>query len=167
LRSLVLIDALAFPGALPPWARLLRASWPVTFALAPLLALSKTSALMFLRLAVRVICRHPEAIPPSALAAYADNLHRLRLRAMIQTLRAVVPAEFMEIADHLRAIEVPTLIVWGRQDPLLPLASHGRVLHRAISCSELLVIDDCGHIPHEEWPDPVLEKIGDFLMRSA
>jgi len=60
-------------------------------------------------------------------------------------------------------IQAPTLIIWGRQDALLPLES-GERLHRDIQNSTLKVIDQCGHIPQEERPEITVSEIATFLQ---
>jgi pimeloyl-ACP methyl ester carboxylesterase len=52
------------------------------------------------------------------------------------------------IADVLT---VPTVIIWGREDPWIPLAS-GEALHDALPNAEWHIIDDAGHLPMEEQP---------------
>jgi len=49
----------------------------------------------------------------------------------------------------LGAIKQPTLIVWGKQDGLLPLADAER-FDKEIPNSELVVFDRCGHAPQIE-----------------
>ena len=59
-----------------------------------------------------------------------------------------------------RSIDVPTLIVHGRQDPI-PVASSDEcasALH-----AKLVVIDQCGHVPYVEQPDTLFGAIEDFL----
>ncbi len=52
----------------------------------------------------------------------------------------------------LKRVSVPTLIVWGTEDKIIPVDS-GRRLHEAIPGSQLEVIPGCGHLPHVEKPD--------------
>ena len=52
---------------------------------------------------------------------------------------------------RLRRIKAPTLIVWGKQDRLVPLA-HGEAYRDAIRGAELKVLDRCGHTPMIERP---------------
>ena len=52
------------------------------------------------------------------------------------------------IGDILR---VPTLIIWGRDDPWIPLAS-GEALRDALPGADWQIIDDAGHLPMEEQP---------------
>lgn len=50
---------------------------------------------------------------------------------------------------RLKAVTVPTLIVWGRQDGLTPLAL-GEQFKKDIPNAQLVVIDKCGHVPQVE-----------------
>ena len=51
--------------------------------------------------------------------------------------------------NRLASIKQPTLIVWGREDGLTPLAM-GERFKKEIAGSELFVIDKCGHVPQIE-----------------
>jgi len=56
--------------------------------------------------------------------------------------------------DVVKTIKQPTLIVWGREDGLVPL-SEGERFHKDIAGSTLIVFDQCGHVPN-------IEKAGEF-----
>ncbi|MDT4953692.1 MAG: hypothetical protein QOJ02_1830 [Acidobacteriota bacterium] len=56
--------------------------------------------------------------------------------------------------NRLAVIKQPTLIIWGREDGLLPLAD-GQRFQKEISNSQLIVFDQCGHVPQ-------IEKAADF-----
>ena len=62
----------------------------------------------------------------------------------------------------LARVNIPTRIVWGRQDRLVPLEC-GQLYHQAIPGSELVVIDDCGHLPQVEKPQEFVKVALDFL----
>lgn len=66
---------------------------------------------------------------------------------------------------RLRRIKLPTLIVWGKQDGLVPLR-HGEVYHQAIADSQFRVIDRCGHAPQFERPAEFVAIVEEFLTRS-
>jgi pimeloyl-ACP methyl ester carboxylesterase len=53
--------------------------------------------------------------------------------------------------SKLGAIKHPTLIVWGREDGLTPLAM-GQRFNKEIAGSQLFVIEKCGHVPQLEKP---------------
>ncbi|MGH9882367.1 MAG: alpha/beta fold hydrolase, partial [Pyrinomonadaceae bacterium] len=55
------------------------------------------------------------------------------------------------IDDRVKTIKQPTLIVWGREDGLTPLAD-GERFKRDIPNSTLLIFDQCGHVPNFEKP---------------
>lgn len=62
----------------------------------------------------------------------------------------------------LSRIKIPTRIVWGRQDRLVPLEC-GELYQQAIPGSELVVVDNCGHQPHIEKPDEFIKLALDFM----
>jgi pimeloyl-ACP methyl ester carboxylesterase len=69
-------------------------------------------------------------------------------------------------ADHdLRAaapsIAAPTLIVWGRKDPVIPLSA-GQEIERLIPGSRLTVLDT-GHVPHTSDPERFSRELLAFL----
>lgn len=68
-----------------------------------------------------------------------------------------------DIAQNLRAVDCPVLIVHGRQDPI-PLASSERVA-RALG-AQLVVLADCGHVPYVERPEELFPAIGRFLAAN-
>jgi 2-hydroxy-6-oxonona-2,4-dienedioate hydrolase len=53
------------------------------------------------------------------------------------------------VDGRLGALKAPTLIVWGREDALTPLAI-GRALNADIKGSQLTVLEGCGHVPQLE-----------------
>ena len=61
-----------------------------------------------------------------------------------------------------RLKELPTLIVWGRQDAIVPLSA-GEVYHEAIEGSRLAVLEDCGHRPEIEKSAEFIELVHRFL----
>jgi pimeloyl-ACP methyl ester carboxylesterase len=84
----------------------------------------------------------------------AANTHR----AIIRTVRRW-DAERIERDAHL--IEQPTLLIWGDNDPDIPLR-HGRRLNREIEGSRLIVFRNCGHLPQEEYPLGFTEVVSEF-----
>src|SRR5262249_10922814 len=56
-----------------------------------------------------------------------------------------------DIRHRLEEIEVPTLIVWGRNDRLVPVPA-ALSYKRRIDHAELVIFDQCGHCPQIERP---------------
>ena len=64
----------------------------------------------------------------------------------------------------LKALTMPTLILWGGRDRLIPL-EFGQRFARDIAGSRLVVFDDLGHVPHEEDPARTVAVVKTFLGR--
>jgi pimeloyl-ACP methyl ester carboxylesterase len=76
-------------------------------------------------------------------------------QAFLHTLRAVIDPSGQRVSANDRlylSSMMPTLIVWGRQDPLIP-AHHGETACRAMPGSQLEIFDGVGHFP--QLDDPV------------
>lgn len=67
-----------------------------------------------------------------------------------------------KLVRRLHRITAPTLLVWGSEDGLVPVA-HGHRLAELIPDSRLEVIDGAGHLPHVESTDRFLELARPFL----
>jgi 2-hydroxy-6-oxonona-2,4-dienedioate hydrolase len=70
------------------------------------------------------------------------------------------------VDGKLGGIKVPTLIIWGRQDALVPLAA-GQLLSTEIAGSQLVILDNCGHIPQFECAAPFNGTLLKFLNGAA
>ena len=66
------------------------------------------------------------------------------------------------LRDHLKDIQIPTMIVWGQNDKIIPVSS-GDYLHRTIAGSQLVVVPECGHAPGMEKPAVYLNAVVPFL----
>jgi pimeloyl-ACP methyl ester carboxylesterase len=79
-------------------------------------------------------------------------------RAIIRTVRRW-DADRIHREAHL--ITQPTLLLWGDNDAEVPLRN-GQHLHDAIKDARLIIFRDCGHLPHEEFPQMFIEVVSDF-----
>ena len=78
------------------------------------------------------------------------------------TSKFVWPVPDKGLAKRLHRIEVPTLVVWGKQDALIS-SVYAAEFRRRIAGSRVEVIDQCGHIPQMEQLDQTLALVRDFL----
>jgi pimeloyl-ACP methyl ester carboxylesterase len=77
------------------------------------------------------------------------------------------PAIGMErLDDRLGSIKVPTLVVWGKQDKLLPIAS-GERYAAGITGAKLVSFDKCGHVPPIEKTEEFVAAVMGFLGGGA
>jgi pimeloyl-ACP methyl ester carboxylesterase len=128
------------------------------------------------RLYVRTVALRPGTVRRSLLGSFHDDsqvtpelvkayFDRLRIEGVGEAYYGLTaprrtPSERVE----LDKIDVPTLVVWGAQDEVVSLAS-GRRATAKLPRSELVVIEECGHLPMEEKPEELLRAALPFLER--
>jgi pimeloyl-ACP methyl ester carboxylesterase len=82
-----------------------------------------------------------------------------RVRSFV---RAATGLSRSQVRARLADIRMPTLILWGERDRILPVR-HGRALAGGIAGSKLHVFPRCGHCPQIEKPDEFCEVVEGFL----
>lgn len=65
------------------------------------------------------------------------------------------------IVERLPQITQPTLVIWGREDPLLPV-KHAETARR-IPNVQIQILERCGHYPQREQPAAFDKAVADFL----
>ncbi len=66
------------------------------------------------------------------------------------------------LLDELPRLQIPTLIVWGIEDRVLPCWQAQDALTR-LKKGSLELIPNCGHLPHVEQPERFVSILGAFL----
>ncbi len=85
-------------------------------------------------------------------------------KAMTLAARNIYPQDISDFIKFYPLITIPTLILWGEKDKLIPL-SFGNQLQKVIHNATLIIINDCGHVPNEEKPDLTAQHINEFLLK--
>ncbi len=99
---------------------------------------------------------------------YAMLADRGSRRAFIHTLRSVVDYEGQRVSalDRIEAAaQIPSLIVWGEHDRIVP-ASQGRRVHELVPDTYLSIFRRAGHFPHRDDPARFVRVIDEFLARE-
>lgn len=161
IGRLVLIDCAAYPQPLPLFMGLLR----VPFLGWGMLHLFPRRFMV--RFALTRIFRNKRAVTPERIARYASSYaQKGAAYAIVTTGRQLASAAAGSLIAGYGAVDVPTLIIWGKEDPLTDIRC-GIRLHREILGSRLAVIAGCGHNPHEERPAETFAAISKFLDQPA
>ncbi len=66
------------------------------------------------------------------------------------------------LADRLSEISVPTLVISGDDDQIVPV-ENSRQLAEDIPGAELVILENCGHLPQEECPEAFMQAVDNFL----
>lgn len=67
---------------------------------------------------------------------------------------------------ELRKLKLPTLIIWGAEDRIIPLDDADK-FHDCLVNSKLVVFPECGHSPQEEMPEETAAAVAEFLNDAA
>lgn len=114
---------------------------------------------------------------PLALGRDADELVRVfdglpsgpARKSFTRTLRSVVDwrGQLVTMLDRCYlADEMPTLLVWGDRDGVIPVA-HGHLAHAAMPASRLEVFAGAGHFPHHAEPERFVALLRAFVDETA
>ncbi|MEV4038328.1 alpha/beta fold hydrolase [Streptomyces umbrinus] len=95
------------------------------------------------------------------LATMAEENLKVPARVWQETMRGLLEAD---LAATLRGILVPTLVLWGDADSVLPRADQQRILD-AIHGSALVVYEGAGHLLYWEEPERVVQDVVAFAAR--
>ncbi|MGH2943985.1 MAG: alpha/beta fold hydrolase [Solirubrobacteraceae bacterium] len=109
----------------------------------------------------------------SDMAAMAGGFASLQdieaRRAFVHTARSVIDVggQRIDATDRLYLAEaVPTLILWGDRDPIIP-ARHGIRAHERMPGSRLRIFDGAGHYPHHDDAAGFATAITEFVDATA
>ena len=168
LRGLVLISAAGYPQPLPGHVPLL-AGKPGALLLNPALhrlAVAGGLVRRFVRATYARILqdrsRIPERLVDRAVEYFAVPGTPFSYR---MTVRNLIPPDIDTFTDRYAGMPLPALIVWGRQDRIVPALNALR-LEADLPAAKLHVFDDCGHAPQLEYPEETAAVIRDWIGSS-
>jgi pimeloyl-ACP methyl ester carboxylesterase len=136
----------------------------MTRAVAPLALRYQERALRRPRLRNRMVRQlffRPRELPRELIWEIVQGgMHAPGLVAAIRGLAGY------DILDRLDDVEIPTLVVWGRNDLIVP-ASDGIEYARRIDGAQLEIFERCGHLPMAEHPVRFNRLLGRFLAEDG
>ena len=157
LKSVVVLAGPGYLQELPLIARVFRRP------LAGPLFVSLYAPKAWVRLGLRAAYHDQRLVDREHVARYAPCYQdRDARRALVQTCRQLVPPDCDEISAWYQRLRLPMLLLWGRQDRIVPLAQ-GERLEQAVPGARLVVLEECGHNPQEEKPAQTFAVIDRFV----
>lgn len=156
VAALILVDAGGY--AFTPQ------SVPLGFRLARLPLLGSIGQYVLPHSLIERSVRNVYGDPSKVSEALVDRYFELTLR---EGNRAALAARFAQMepgkyADRIAELRLPTLILWGGKDRLIP-PENGQAFARDIPGSRLVGFTGLGHVPQEEDPAATLKPVLEFL----
>jgi pimeloyl-ACP methyl ester carboxylesterase len=108
---------------------------------------------------------HPSADVQGVAEGFESFRDADARRAFVHTARSVIdPAgQRVDASDRLYlAAHVPSLIVWGDRDRMIPVA-HGHEAHQNMPNSRLEIFEGAGHFPFNDDPERFISVLLDFI----
>jgi pimeloyl-ACP methyl ester carboxylesterase len=93
-------------------------------------------------------------------AVWVLNNHFTNREGNIKNMLALARSHQFPDSSFIAKVQCPTLIIWGKQDAVIPV-SHAERFHRDIKSSRVIIYDPCGHVSMLERSDDVTR---DFLQ---
>ncbi len=157
LQRLVLLAGAAYRQPLPPFVALAR--HPRLSAL----ALRVLGPELVIAQALRAMVFDPSGITRDQIHGYAAPVRDPgAFGALCATALQILPPDLDRLTSRYGEIDVPALLLWGRQDRAVPLWV-GHRLAGALPRGTLRVLERCGHMLAEEQPAESLEALRTFL----
>jgi pimeloyl-ACP methyl ester carboxylesterase len=157
VRALVLVGAMVYSGyptsEIPPWIRPMLPRRLMSLLLRAIIRRTHDSI-------VRSFWHDKTKVTPAILEAYRATLKQEGWHAAMWEL--ILATHKLRLAEHLQKIQVPVLVVTGDHDHAVPTEQSIR-LSRELPQARLVVVPNCGHLPHEEQPGAFLDATGAFL----
>jgi pimeloyl-ACP methyl ester carboxylesterase len=137
---------------------------PLGFRVAALPLVNRITEHLLPRALVAASVRSVYGDPSRVTEPLVDRYFELTLRegnrrALSQRVRQL---EAGEHAERLKALTLPTLVLWGGRDRLVP-ASTAQRFASDIRGAQVVVFDELGHVPHEEDPVRTVQPVLAFL----
>ena len=149
VKALVLVSPVASVERVRRWA----------LSLSTLVRMPKPFAYVFAPTVARVL--GGRQLPPEGRAEIVREARRLSPLELLRRLKDVLDADYMEALEQLR---VPTLIIQGGRDTLVPLA-YARDVARRIPGARLEVLREASHLPYMSHAQAFNAFVGDFLSQ--
>ena len=154
--KLILVDAGGYPAH--------STSIPLGFRIARMPGINQMLSHTLPRFLIASGMRNVFGDPSKVTELMVDRAYEITLR---EGNRQAMVARFNQprrtsLAAHIPEIKVPTLIIWGSRDRLIPPDDAER-FHQDIAGSTLAIFDGLGHAPEEEDPVRTVAAVKQFL----
>ncbi len=154
VNKLILVDASGYPMDDEH-------SWIFTLARTPLLnqIMKKFTPRFFISNNLKQVYNNDKKIKEEIIIRYHEMALRTGNR---QAFIDRAKTEYNDLSAKIKNIQTPTLILWGAHDTWVPV-SHAHKFKEDLPHSEIVILENSGHIPMEENPQESLQAVLDFI----
>ena len=161
LKRLILVASAAYKQRMPLFVALAKYRRLASTALRIL------GTQFVIRHVLKSIVFDPSEVSDDQVLGYAKPLSSPEAhRALIDTALAIIPPDLEKLTARFEELDVPTLVLWGRQDRVVPLWVGERLADK-LPDAKLQVLENCGHMPAEELPKESWEALQAFLDQRS
>ncbi len=156
IERLILVDAAGYAFT--------SASIPLGFRIAQMPVINQLMSKILPRSLIEGSVKNVYGDPSKVTDALVDRYYDLSLR---EGNRRALGLRFSQMqrgdqAEKIATLKLPTLILWGSHDHLVPVAN-AHHFHRDIAGSQLQIFEGLGHVPHEEDPQSTVAAAMKFI----
>lgn len=112
----------------------------------------------------RVLARKLFAKPPLPLLLLADELRKMVSTETVKRIVAEVSPADAVTPEELRALPMPTLLIWGQREKLLPYEAIDYFRAHLPPHAEVHEVRGFGHMPQMEHPKEFVRRVTDFAL---
>jgi pimeloyl-ACP methyl ester carboxylesterase len=105
---------------------------------------------------------HPERFPDWPERYRVQMQYRGFRRSRLSELMANASVDQRQEIERVGKHRRPVLVIWGKQDPVVPIEESGMLLD-AMPQARMVTVEDAGHLPQWEQPDVVNAAIIEFI----
>ena len=159
VSRLVLVDAGGYPMKLPVMLWIATISWIRPIA-KPLFGK------WVIKLMLKYIFSDDSKVTPELVEEYGQPFETENAKdVLFWMFKRNDISNFGELTKNIPNIKVPTLVIWGENDRVIPI-EHAHNFNRDIKDSEMVIIPQCSHCPQVDKPAEFLRAITTFLMKN-
>jgi pimeloyl-ACP methyl ester carboxylesterase len=156
VAGLILVDAAGYPSQ--------PTSVPIGFKLARTPGVRRIASRLLPRSVIESSLRNVYGDPSRVTPALVDRYYAMAVR---EGNRDALLARFRGFGSRsdtlaLRGLRIPTLILWGARDRLIPPGDAARFA-RDLAGSQVVMFPTLGHVPHEEDPAATIAPVLAFI----
>ena len=160
VKKMILINSAGYKQKIPDYISVLRV--PIFNRIIQFLLPNETGVRMILK----KVFYDDNKLKENVIKTYASYLETKGAKhSLRKTANQMSIDNIEEVVKEYKKINIPTLIIWGEEDNIIPIHIAYKFL-KDIKNSKLKIIGECGHAPQEEKPEAVIPLIEEFLKSS-